>query len=267
MNKVTRFLSLGAGVQSSCVLYMMIDGAIEKADHAIFADTGWEPKAVYEHVEYLKPLMEAAGIKFHQVSNGNIREESMSGERTIPLFVHNKQGKVGMMDRRCTFRYKVDPLIKKQRRLVYLMPNQRYDGHLATTIFGISAEESRRMRDAAYPWMKHEYPLVDMKMTRADCIAYAKEHGYNVPPRSACIGCAYKSTAAWVQMREESPDDWQDVVEFDRALRAEARPKNLIADVFLHRSGIPIEDVVFPDSGSADDRSHFDEDCSGSCGV
>src|SRR5437764_521642 len=42
-----RVLSLGAGVQSTTVLLMAMRGEIrDKLDCAIFADTGWEPKAV-----------------------------------------------------------------------------------------------------------------------------------------------------------------------------------------------------------------------------
>ena len=41
MTKPLRILSLGAGVQSTTLLYMMIEGEIERPDHAIFSDTGW----------------------------------------------------------------------------------------------------------------------------------------------------------------------------------------------------------------------------------
>ncbi|SCX22555.1 hypothetical protein DSM25558_3172 [Agrobacterium sp. DSM 25558] len=45
-------------------------------DCAIFADTGWEPKAVYEHLEW---LMSPNVLPFpvHIVSAGNIRESVM----------------------------------------------------------------------------------------------------------------------------------------------------------------------------------------------
>ena len=49
-----KILSLGAGVQSTTVLLMSIRGELPRIDHAIFADTGWEPKAVYEHLDRLK---------------------------------------------------------------------------------------------------------------------------------------------------------------------------------------------------------------------
>ena len=52
-----RVLSLGAGVQSTALLLMMIHGEIPKADAVIFSDTGWEPAAVYKHLEKLEVLM------------------------------------------------------------------------------------------------------------------------------------------------------------------------------------------------------------------
>lgn len=43
-----RALSLGAGVQSTTMALMAAHGEIQPMpDCAIFADTGWEPKAVY----------------------------------------------------------------------------------------------------------------------------------------------------------------------------------------------------------------------------
>lgn len=43
-----RVLSLGAGVQSTTLVLMAAHGVVgPMPDCAIFADTGWEPKAVY----------------------------------------------------------------------------------------------------------------------------------------------------------------------------------------------------------------------------
>ncbi|GAA5542298.1 MULTISPECIES: hypothetical protein [Brucella] len=50
-----RVLSLGAGVQSTMLALMAAHGEIgPMPDCAIFADTGWEPKAVYEHLAWLR---------------------------------------------------------------------------------------------------------------------------------------------------------------------------------------------------------------------
>ena len=50
---VKRILSLGAGVQSTCVLLMSGRGELPKLDCAVFSDTGWEPPEVYEHFAWL----------------------------------------------------------------------------------------------------------------------------------------------------------------------------------------------------------------------
>ena len=65
-------LNLGAGVQSSTVLLMSIKGELPKLDHAIFADTGWEPAAVYRQMEWLRKEALDAGIDVHRVTLGDI---------------------------------------------------------------------------------------------------------------------------------------------------------------------------------------------------
>jgi len=57
-----RVLSLGGGVQSTTLLLMAITEQIEPLDAAIFADTGWEPAAVYEHMDWLRGKCERAGL-------------------------------------------------------------------------------------------------------------------------------------------------------------------------------------------------------------
>ena len=65
-----RVLSLGAGVQSTTLALMAAHGEIgPMPDCAIFADTGWEPKAVYEHLAWLGSL-NVLPFPIHIVSAG-----------------------------------------------------------------------------------------------------------------------------------------------------------------------------------------------------
>lgn len=266
-----RVLSLGAGVQSSALLYMMIDGIIPKADHAIFADTGWEPAKVYEHLNYLKQLMDNADIMFHQVTAGNIRQDMLSGGRftTMPFHLANDNGSKGIIRRQCTSEYKINPLLKKQRELAGLKPGQRHKDHLMTTVIGISYDESQRMRDPAFPWLRHDYPLVDRRITRQDCINYATKHGYRTPPRSACIGCPFKSNDEWRRLRDEQSDEWQDAVEFDTAIR---NPENKVVKLlrgtaYLHQSLKPLAEADLRTNQEKGILSLFDQECEGMCGL
>jgi len=63
---VLRVLSLGAGIQSSTVLLMSLAGELPRLDAAIFADTGWEPAAVYAHLKRLEQAAEELGIDLEQ---------------------------------------------------------------------------------------------------------------------------------------------------------------------------------------------------------
>lgn len=86
-----RLLSLGAGVQSTTVALLAAAGRLPKLDGAVFADTGWEPRRVYDHLERLRvEVLEPAGIPLHVVSNGNLRELTVTpGGRftNLPLYL------------------------------------------------------------------------------------------------------------------------------------------------------------------------------------
>jgi hypothetical protein len=116
-----RILSLGAGVQSTTLLLLAAEGRIEPFDAAIFADTGWEPRAVYEHLDRLESQVAGpAGIPIERVSYGNLREDSLSGDHTVvlPLFVKKDDGSAAMLSRQCTQNYKVLPIYRSVRRLL-----------------------------------------------------------------------------------------------------------------------------------------------------
>ncbi|WP_240033276.1 hypothetical protein [Micromonospora globbae] len=72
-----RYLSLGAGVQSSTLLLLAAQGKIPGFGAAIFADTGWEPAAVYRHLDRLIGIAEQAGIEVVRVSTGDIRADAL----------------------------------------------------------------------------------------------------------------------------------------------------------------------------------------------
>lgn len=60
-------LSLGAGVQSTALALMAVDGLIEMPVAAVFADTGDEPEEIYEHVQRLRGMVP---FPIHEVKEG-----------------------------------------------------------------------------------------------------------------------------------------------------------------------------------------------------
>lgn len=265
-----RILSLGAGVQSTTLLLMMLEGEIPKADHVIFADTGWEPKGVYKHLQYLEGLMRDANLSFHKVSAGNIREDFLTdGKRyaSMPLHMIGEDGKRGMVRRQCTAEYKLKPLMQKQRELAGLAKGQRCKEHRITTVIGISYDEVQRMRDPEFSWIRHDYPLIDRRITRQDCIDWCEKRGYPKPPRSACIGCPFKNQDEW-RLLKSMPEEWADAVAFDEAIRS---VPHLVARYrgtpYLHKSAVPLTEVDLRTDEELGIQSLFDQECEGMCGL
>lgn len=234
-----RVLSLGAGVQSSTLLLMAVHGELQ-IDRAIFADTQWEPRAVYDWLETLMPIAERAGIPIDVVSTGNIRERALAASTrfaSMPLYARNEEGKPGMLQRQCTQEYKTSPVRTRIRELLGIKRTLRKGIEPATVVIGISRDEAQRMRDSDVAYIVHEYPLVDRHLTRTDCVRWLRERGYPEPPKSACIGCPYTDNARWREMRDTRPDEWADAVDFDVRVR---RMNRIDGDVYLHRSLIPL---------------------------
>jgi 3'-phosphoadenosine 5'-phosphosulfate sulfotransferase (PAPS reductase)/FAD synthetase len=77
-----RFLSLGAGVQSSTVALMIAHGELEPVEAAIFADTGWESPKVYEWLEWLEKQLP---FPVHRVQRGNLREDILNKREGVRL--------------------------------------------------------------------------------------------------------------------------------------------------------------------------------------
>lgn len=84
-----RVLSLGAGVQSTTLALLAVEGVLPRLDGAIFADTGWEPKAVYETLDRAETRLADAGIPLYRVSRGGTIRGDVLDPRvfaTIPAF-------------------------------------------------------------------------------------------------------------------------------------------------------------------------------------
>lgn len=263
-----RFLSLGAGVQSSTIALMIAHGEIEPIDCAIFADTQWEPPAVYNWLDW---LCEQVPFPVHRVTQGSLREsvltkQNATGQRfaSVPWFTVNEDGSPGMVRRQCTQEFKLQPLLLEKRRLLGLEKGQRAKGVLCETLIGISTDEASRMRDSHEPWSVNVYPLIDKRMSRADCLRWMRDHGYPQPPKSSCIVCPFHSNAEWRRLKQD-PELWSEVVFIDELIRKPVR--GMRGEQYAHSQRIPINEV---DVSTAEDHGQinlFENDCEGMCGV
>jgi len=260
-----RVLSLGAGVQSSTLFYKILNNEIEPVDCAIFADTGNEPKAVYDYLQHLTNL---ANFPIYIVSKGNIIDDSLAvaekgtnkGFLTMPVKGVDENGKQVMGRRQCTNDYKIQPINKKIRELLGV---KRLTGFNVEVVMGISLDEIQRAKEPINKWQVNCYPLIENKITRHDCLEYIKLHEYKTPPRSACIVCPYHSNKEWLHMKENNPDEFQFAVDFDLKIRTTS--SNGVKN-YLHSSMKPLGEIDFNQYKDPQYKL-FDDECSGICGV
>jgi len=290
---VIRVISLGAGVQSSALLLMALEGRFgDRPDYAVFADTQWEPKATYQWllklcgVEYeqvpdsksprfrtIPGLYRGGAARFptHVVTNGSVRDSALraavGGEErgdgrftTMPVYLRNPDGSAGMGRRQCTDEFNLAPLRRFFRELgaTHLDPVESW--------IGISTDEAHRMKPSLVRYAVNRYPLLERGLSREDCANYLLDRMGEVAPKSSCVGCPFKSDPSWARLRTESPEEFADAVDVDRRIR---HARDLRAEQYLHRSLIPLGDIAeFRHERQA--RMFFDEfgnECEGVCGV
>jgi hypothetical protein len=248
-----RYLSLGAGVQSSTCLLLAAQGRTPSFDAAIFADTGWEPAAVYRHLDRLTRIAEQAGIPVVRVHKGHIRRDALSATHrfaSMPLFTLGPNGERGMARRQCTAEYKIAPIkAEVRRRLGYPHPRRVPPWVFADIAIGISLDEVHRARDADVRYMRNIFPLLDLRWRREDCLRYLTAHGFGDTPKSSCIGCPFHDDGFWAALKADSPAEWADAVAFDTAIRhgcakANADGHPLRGSFYLHRSRVPLGEAV-----------------------
>lgn len=218
-----RLLSLGAGVQSTTVLLLACEGEIPHFDVALFADTGWEPRAVYANLDRLTVHAEQHGIPVRRVSAGNIRADALDPKHrfvSMPLHTLNPDGSRGLARRQCTSEYKITPLKKAARELLgYPHPRRVPRGVYAEQAIGISTDEFHRAKDSGLRFLRNVFPLIDLGFDRTRCVEYLAERGFGETVKSACVGCPFHGNAGWRWVRDHDPQGWVEAVEFDRAIR------------------------------------------------
>ena len=255
-------ISLGAGVQSTTLALMAAAGEITPMpDCAIFADTGWEPKSVYAHLERLIP---ALPFPVHVVSAGDLRANTLKGVNqggrfsAIPWFMISPRGKHGLGRRQCTYDYKITPI---RQKLVDLTGGRR-KGSVELWI-GISLDEAMRRRDSNVQYINHRWPLLEKRIARRHCVEWLEARSWNAP-KSACGGCPFHSDAMWRDQRDNDPEEWQRSLETDRAIR---RQPGFRGEQYMHAKRIPLDEV---DLSTAEDWGQidlFNNECEGMCGV
>lgn len=246
-------------------------------DFAVFADTQAEPQSVYDWLDWLETQLP---YPVYRVTKGNLTSDSLkvhqrkdgSGERVnnlIPAFGILPNGeKTAAIGRKCTNDYKILPILNKIKYLCGVTRGQKEV--TVTQWIGISWDELQRMKDARFPWTIHRFPLIELRMTRRQCLEWMQSNGYPEPPRSACVYCPFHSDTEWRRLRNDEPLEFIKAIHFDKQLRtAHANHnKRMKMEVYLHNSCKPLDEVDFDsDEDKGQQVWDFQAECEGMCGV
>jgi hypothetical protein len=280
-----RFLNLGAGVQSTAIYLMAMDGEVEPFEAAIFADVQEEPDDVYSHLAWIESL---GGPPVIRVTAGRLGDALEAGSdargnrRTdgghyisIPAYQLNPAtGGKGLTQRQCTSDFKVRPIEMAIRRMCGVDKGRMIPKDIIVTQYmGLSYDEPKRVirvkqRFLSKPknW-KVEFPLWDMEMTRQDCVDYLKGKVPHETPRSACVFCPFKTDEEWRHLKSTDKKGWERAVHVDSVCRTGT---GLDSNRYVHKSCVPLDEV---DLRPADERvgqkhlfSGFQDECEGYCG-
>ncbi|MCK5711546.1 MAG: hypothetical protein KAI25_02405, partial [Hyphomicrobiaceae bacterium] len=210
-------VSFGGGVQSTAIALLVEQGRLPQPVSWVFADTGDEPQEVYDHVERWcgrLPIQIVSGT-----TSGSLMQDYIDGVNAgenppqPPLWIDDpdKPGSRMPMRRQCTERYKIRVIKRFLRERFDIRPGQ---GPQVTQWLGISTDEAHRMKPATAGWYAIEWPLIDLKMRRTDCLKLLAASGESAP-RSACRYCPYHSNAEWRRLKQTT--EWPRIVADERA--------------------------------------------------
>ncbi len=249
-------LSLGWGVQSFALAAMVALEELPPIDMAIHADTHHEYTATYEFAKRWTPWLEKNRVKVITVSADNTNIVKNDNQTPIPAFTLSETGKKGQLRRQCTDRWKIRPVRKFLRSILGRSRDVR-----VTQWLGISIDEVTRAKDSDVQWITNDFPLLDRRMSRLDCIQWLTDHNLEVPPKSSCIFCPYHNNTAWEALKDTYPVDYERAVLADEQVR-ETRPPY---PLFVHPSRQPLSQFTTAADYGAEQLNMWDNECEGVC--
>lgn len=183
----------------------------------IFANVGDKaenPQTLKYIANILRPFAETHDIQWIEICKpettecSDLFDELYRPTKGIRIPVHLPGS--GPINRDCTSGWKIRPIAK------WIKANA--PGCILGK--GISTDEPHR----ATPSRENDgytsaYPLIELGISRNDCLKIAAEAGLPQPPKSSCWFCPYKTTEQWTTMRRNDPDLFEKAIFLEKHLQ------------------------------------------------
>lgn len=227
------------------VLALTAQGRLQY-DHFLFANVGDDsenPDTLTYFEQIAMPYAEQHGIELIELQRTwrdgrqtTVYEDVMSDNRSIAIPAYLGSGSPS--NRNCTGRWKIDVIARWQRQHGATVE------HPAVCGLGISMDEIGRMRtDSGIKHQVLEYPLIDLRLNRRDCMRIIEDAGLPVPAKSSCYFCPFHRHAEWQEMRRTKPELFEKAVALEQRIN-EKRSALGLDDMYLHASLNPLDQAV-----------------------
>lgn len=183
-----KYLSHGAGVDSTALMLLLIDEGLEF--ESVFIDHGGDYPETYEYVDYLHEKEYEITVLKPSVIAKEVRYDNI-----YDYFWHYKS--VPFRNYRiCTHKFKINTFNNYVERpcIVYL---------------GYDWSEYKRAikpKKNTKKGIEYQYPLIEKRINRSQCKKIIRDHDLKVPRKSGCWFCPFQKLSEWKKLRDNYPE-------------------------------------------------------------
>ena len=242
-------MNYGGGRQTTAMLLLVQRELLPRPDRIVIADTGRENPSTWEYREEItEPLAQSIGLTIEIAPRRLAYVDLYSHQGDLLLPVYTATGKLQAF---CSTEWK--------QRVVRRYLKEQHNIHSATAWIGYALDERRRYKpnkeDATGPWYR-SFPLLDLNLTKRDCLQLIKDAGLPIPPPSACWMCPNKPNEEWRYLRDHYPAFFAQACQLDEEIRDEDLARGN-SGVWLHQSRVPLRGADL----DAEDRNEPGRQC------
>ena len=223
----TQIWSSGGGVQSTAIAALICMGEL-KPDLSVIIDTERELSTTWDYLyKWVIPALERCNVKLHVIKKSDFATVDLMRNNDVLIPAFTTQGEqVGKLPTFCSNEWKQ----RVMRRFATEQGVKQADVWLGFTI-----DEMKRVTTPIGKW-QNKYPLIELRMTRGDCIALVERMGWPTPPRSSCWMCPNKTSHEWEWQKINAPNDFNKAIDFEKQIQ------KIDADLWLTETGKPLSE-------------------------